>query len=85
MCAGAGGRPHKDPNICGCPRDDRFHRYVYLSALHTLTSISCKQGVTMRCRLSMLTNSAPHTSPNAGGGGGGVVGSQPMSTVVHIT
>ncbi len=43
------------------------------------------QGVIKRCRLSLLTNSAPapYTSPNAGGGG--VAGSQPMSTAVHIT
>jgi hypothetical protein len=26
-------------------------------------------GITKRCRLSLLTNCAPHTSPNAGGGG----------------
>jgi hypothetical protein len=38
------------------------------------------QGVTQRCRLPLLINTAPNTR-----GGGGVVGSQPMSTAVHIT
>jgi hypothetical protein len=41
------------------------------------------QGVTKRCRLSWLTNSAlPRISPNAGEGGE-LKGSQPMSTAVH--
>jgi hypothetical protein len=41
------------------------------------------QGVTKRCRLSWLTNSAPaYTSPNAGGWR--VAGSQPMSKAVRI-
>jgi hypothetical protein len=40
------------------------------------------QGVTKRLRQSLLTNSA--LSPNARGGGG-VAGSQPVSTAVHIT
>ncbi len=41
-------------------------------------------GVTKRCRLYWLTNTvAPsYMSPNAGGGG--VAGSQPMSTAVHM-
>jgi hypothetical protein len=39
------------------------------------------QGVTKRCRLSWLTNSAIVYEPKCGGGGCG--GSQPMSTAVH--
>ncbi len=45
--------------------------------------LSYSQGVTKRCRLSLLTNSALVYDPNCGGGG--VAGSQPMSTAVHIT
>ncbi len=42
------------------------------------------QGVTKRCRLSWLTMIAPsYTRPNAGRGGEGVEGSQPMNTVVR--
>ncbi len=46
----------------------------------------CDQGVTRRCHLSWLTKPS-YTSPNGGGGGmgRGVLGSQPMSTAVHIT
>jgi hypothetical protein len=44
------------------------------------------QGITRRCRLSLLTNRVLVIRvQNAGGGGGGVAGSQPMSTAVHIT
>ncbi len=45
------------------------------------------QGVTKRCRLSLLTNSTLHirVQMREEGGGGGVAGSQPMSTAVHIT
>ncbi len=43
-----------------------------------------EQGVTKRCRLSWLTNSALVYEPKCGGGGGGVAGSQPMSTAVHM-
>jgi hypothetical protein len=44
------------------------------------------QGVTKRCRLSWLTNNAlVYMSPYMrGDGGGGAVGSQPMSTAVHM-
>jgi hypothetical protein len=40
------------------------------------------QGVSKRCRLSWLTNSALVYEPKCGGRGG-VAGSQPMSTAVH--
>jgi hypothetical protein len=40
-------------------------------------------GVIKRCRLSWLTNSAFVYEPKCGGGGG-VAGSQPMSTAVHM-
>ncbi len=40
------------------------------------------QGVTKRCRLSWLTNSARVYEPKCGGGG--VVGSKAMSTGVHM-
>jgi hypothetical protein len=41
------------------------------------------QGVTKGCRLSWLTNSALVYEPKCRGGGG-VAGSQPMSTAVHM-
>ncbi len=48
--------------------------------------IGTRQGVTKRCRLSLLTNSAlVYESQCGGDGGGGVAGSQPMSIAVHIT
>jgi hypothetical protein len=40
------------------------------------------QGVTKRCRLSLLTNSALVYGSQCGGMGG-LAGSQPMSTAVH--
>ncbi len=46
---------------------------------------SYKQGVTKRCRLSLLTNSARPTHIRVQMRGGGIAGSQPMSTAVHIT
>ncbi len=47
-------------------------------------AVGCEQGLTKRCGLSWLTNSAPSymSPPNVGGGGG--VRSQPMSTAVHM-
>ncbi len=35
-----------------------------------LPTVTVEQGVTKRCRLPLLTNSASYTSPKAGGGGG---------------
>ncbi len=43
-----------------------------------------RQGVTKRCRLSWLTNSAVVYEPKCGGSGG-VTGSQPMSIGVHMS
>jgi hypothetical protein len=68
-----------------------FSMVVWLSPCRLSGVIAWFQGVTKRCRLSWLTNSAlvvtsalyrTYMSPNAGGGGG-VVGSPPMSTAVH--
>jgi len=42
------------------------------------------QGVTKRCRLSWLTISALVYEPKCGGGRGGVVESQLMSTAVYM-
>jgi hypothetical protein len=42
-----------------------------------------EQGVTKRCRLSWLTNSALVYEPKCGGMGGGAE-SRPMSTAVHV-
>ncbi len=51
--------------------------------LCTVCTLCTDQWVTTRCRLSWLTNSALVYEPKCGGGGG-VAGSQPMSTaVVH--
>jgi hypothetical protein len=44
-----------------------------------------QQGVTKRCRLSWLTNSALVVRVQMHGEGGGVAGSQPMTKAVHIT
>ncbi len=51
---------------------------------YTRTSGGGGKGVTKRCRLSWLTNSALVYEPKCGGGGG-VTGSQPMTTAMHIT
>jgi hypothetical protein len=75
--------------------------YVYIGEMHVLHRICtwvclqistvmykvrCSQGITKICRLSWLTNSALVYEPKCGsGGGGGVAGSQPMSTVVQGT
>jgi hypothetical protein len=45
-------------------------------------AVAQEQGVTKRCRLSWMTNSALVYEPKCGGRGG-VAGSQPMSTAVH--
>jgi hypothetical protein len=46
------------------------------------TDVHIRQGVTKRCRLSWLANSALLYEP-AQMQGGGVAGSQPMRTAVH--
>ncbi len=46
--------------------------------------MTAEQEVTKRGRRFWLTNSALVYEPN-GGGRGGIAGSQPMSTAVHIT
>jgi hypothetical protein len=52
----------------------------------TVNLLMYNQGVTKRCRLSLLTNSAlVRIQVPMRGGGGGVAGSQPMRTAVHIT
>ncbi len=45
---------------------------------------TCHQGITKKCRLSLLTNSALVYKSKCGGDWG-VAGSQSMSTAVHIT
>ncbi len=47
----------------------------------TVFLVRLEQGVKKRCRLSWLTNSALVIRVQLLGGGGGVAGSQPMSTV----
>ncbi len=50
-----------------------------------ILSFTCLQGVTKRFRLSWLTNGAFVYEPKCEGrGGGGVAGSQPMSTAVNM-
>jgi hypothetical protein len=49
------------------------------------TTSSQGGGVTKRCRLFWLTNSTLVYDPKCGGGGGGVAGSQPMSTALHMS
>jgi hypothetical protein len=47
--------------------------------------LTLSRGITKRCRLSRLTNSALVYEPKCRGGGGGVVaGSKPISTYVHM-
>ncbi len=57
-----------------------WHKYININIYLLVFWV---QGVTQRCRLSWLTNSALVYEPKCGGKGG-VAGSQPMSTDVHI-
>ncbi len=51
-----------------------------------ISELCQEQGVTKRCRLSLLTNSTLLMRVQMRGEGGkGVAGSRPMSTAVHIT
>ncbi len=57
-----------------------------IAGIPTSAGVPPFQEVTKRCRLSWLTNSAPHIRVQCGGRGGvAVAGSQPISTDVHIT
>jgi hypothetical protein len=49
----------------------------------TVTGMATGHGVTKRCRLSLLTNSALVYESKCGGRGG-VAGSQPVSTAMHM-
>ncbi len=69
-------RGHREDDMSGELRHDFNVRMISL--------ISLVQGVTKRCRLSLLTNSALVIRDQMRGEGG-VAGSQPMSTAVHIT
>ncbi len=67
------------PVLCATSPASTIHRYTH-------TVLACSQGVTKRCRLFWLTHSALAYESKCGGWGGGeVLGSQPMSTAVHIT
>jgi hypothetical protein len=44
------------------------------NSLEKKTTVYCSQGVTTRCRLSWLTNSALVYEPKCGGRGGGIAG-----------
>jgi hypothetical protein len=55
-----------------------------METLTGLVVVRTVQGVTKRCRLSWLTNSALVYDPNVGGGGElRPAGSQPLRTTVH--
>jgi hypothetical protein len=56
---------------------------VLYSPTKPIKTLPQTQGITKRCRLSWLTNSALVYEPNAGGWGR-VAGSQPMSTAVYM-
>jgi hypothetical protein len=56
---------------------------TYLLTYLFTNLLTIYQGVTKRCRLSWLTNSALVYEPKCGGGEG-VAGSQPMSAAVHM-
>ncbi len=59
---------------------------VHVVGLPLTRPFTPSHGVTRRCRLSWLANSAPRIWAQVGGGGGGLVaGSQPMRTTVQIT
>jgi hypothetical protein len=60
-------------------------RELGLSVMRDLSDddVGPNQGVTKRCRLSLLTNSTLVYESQCGVKGG-VAGSQPMSTAVHI-
>ena len=73
----------KTTNIGSQVLGQTFHNLAqtlqYLAHRYTLT-----QGVTKRCRLTWLTNSALVYEPKCEGEGGGVAGSQPMRTAVYM-
>ncbi len=54
-----------------------------MKVVKTTLDEGAEQGVTKRCRLSWLTNSALVYEPKCGGGGE-VAGTQPMSKDVHM-
>ncbi len=58
------------------------HRYIKYWGLLSPSGMLTPEGVTKRCRLSWLTNSALVHEPKCGGKGG-ILGSQQMSTAVH--
>ncbi len=66
--------------------------YLYLILTQRLICSSCvlerkcvqRRGVAKRCHLYWLTNSASYINPNAGGGGVGDAGPQPMSAAEHM-
>jgi hypothetical protein len=63
-----------------------YHFSVHVYTLHFFGIVKDPppQGITKRCRLSLLTNSALVYESQCGGIGD-VAGSQPMSAAVHIT
>jgi hypothetical protein len=61
-----------------------FLLFIFMHSPKNKTHQRHSQGVTKRCRLSLLTNSTPIVRVQMRGRGG-VAGSQPMSTAVHIT
>ncbi len=63
-------------------RKSFFSSFLFIRKTFFWLTMLHDQGVTKRCRLSLLTNSALVYRSSAGGWG---VGSQPMSTAVHIT
>jgi hypothetical protein len=71
-------------------REGEFHRLIYKDSGLPTSPIPAAgmeaAGVTRRCRLSSLTNSAlVYESKCEGmGGGGGVAGSRLMSAAVHL-
>ncbi len=73
--------PHFYDNV-----SDPFQSYSTLLLFNPLTHFTYWQGVTKRCRLSLLTKSALVIRFHSKcGGRGGVPRSQPMSTAVYIT
>jgi hypothetical protein len=63
------------------PKSGRYH-FMYSVVYPDYPQLGSSQGVTKRCRLSWLTNSALVYEPKCGGRGR-VAESQPMSTAVH--
>jgi hypothetical protein len=82
--------PCKRTDISDSPKD-KHHKFSWEGSNNMsllcdyLLYFTQQQGVAKRCRLSLLTNSAPRIRVPIRGDEGGVAGSQLMNAAVHST